>query len=109
MTMKSAYGITTPKENVELTHVDPGTPMGELLRRFWQPVALSAELTDLPKKIKIMCEELVVFRTKEGVLDASHRIAAIAAPRSNGDALKKTAYAAATTAGFTPRTAGSPR
>ncbi len=64
--MKSRYGWEVPGENVELTHVEAGSPMGELLRRYWQPVALSAEVRDLPKKIRIMCEDLVIFRTKEG-------------------------------------------
>ena len=67
-----------PKEDEELTHVGPGTPCGEYLRRFWQPVALSAELKDLPHAIKIMGEELVVFRDKSGQvglleLHCSHR------------------------------------
>nr|AAV33660.1 MnbA [Comamonas sp. JS46] len=91
--MKSAYGLTTPQENAELTHVEPGTPMGELLRRFWQPVALSAELTDLPKKIKIMCEELVVFRTKDGALGCltphcSHRGTSLEWGRIEKDGLR---------------------
>ena len=51
-----------PQEDVELTHVGPGTPGGEYLRRFWQPVAFSDELGDLPKRIRIMEEDLVVFR-----------------------------------------------
>jgi len=51
-----------PKEDEELTHVRPGTPGGEYLRRFWQPVALSAELTDRPLRVRIMGEDLVVFR-----------------------------------------------
>ncbi len=60
--MKSAYGRTVPGEDIELTHVDAGTPMGELMRRYWQPVCLSDELTDLPKKVRILCEDLVLFR-----------------------------------------------
>ncbi|WP_339939445.1 OsmC family protein, partial [Undibacterium luofuense] len=43
-----------------------GTPMGEMLRRYWQPVCLSAELKDLPKKLVIMGEELVAFRDPSG-------------------------------------------
>ena len=35
-----------PAENAELTHVRLGTPMGELLRRYWHPVCLSIELED---------------------------------------------------------------
>ena len=55
-----------PREDDELTHVGPGTPCGEYFRRFWQPVALSRELQDLPLAIKIMDEELVVFRDGRG-------------------------------------------
>ena len=40
-----------PDEDPELTHTGPGTPMGEQLRRFWQPVCLSENLTDLPHAI----------------------------------------------------------
>ena len=71
----TAYGYTavTPKEDEFLTRVDFGSPMGELLRRYWQPIALSSELQDLPKRIKILHENLVVFRDlkgRVGVLDA---------------------------------------
>jgi phenylpropionate dioxygenase-like ring-hydroxylating dioxygenase large terminal subunit len=51
---------------VELTHVEQGSPMGELLRRYWQPVCLSDELADLPKRVRILSEDLVLFRTKSG-------------------------------------------
>jgi phenylpropionate dioxygenase-like ring-hydroxylating dioxygenase large terminal subunit len=52
--------------------------MGELLRRYWQPVCTLDELGDLPKKLKLLCEELVVFRDKKGRVGAlephcSHR------------------------------------
>ena len=64
--MKSAYGRQTPAPDYELTCVEPGSPMGELLRRYWQPVGTSDELRDLPKKAKLLCEELVVFRDSAG-------------------------------------------
>ncbi len=57
---------TVPKPDFELTSTGPGTPGGEYLRRFWQPVAFSAELKDLPVKIRIMCEDLVLFRDGRG-------------------------------------------
>ncbi|MBI6630848.1 Rieske 2Fe-2S domain-containing protein [Pontibaca salina] len=50
----------------ELARVGPGTPAGEYLRRFWHPVYLTAELGELPKAIKILGEELVVFRYAGG-------------------------------------------
>ncbi len=67
-----------PREDEELTHVGPGTPGGEYLRRFWQPVAMSSELKDLPLAIRIMGEDLVLFRDlggRVGLLErhCSHR------------------------------------
>jgi len=53
-------------EDVELTHVGPDTPCGEYLRRFWQPVAMSSELKDLPLPVRILGEDLVLFRDKSG-------------------------------------------
>jgi hypothetical protein len=47
-----------PDEDAELSHVGPRTPCGEYLRRFWQPVCFSDELHDLPRRIKILGEEL---------------------------------------------------
>ena len=55
-----------PQENAELTHVEFGTPMGELLRRYWQPFCLSEELQDLPRNIRILGEDLVGFRDGNG-------------------------------------------
>ena len=57
-----------PKEDEYLTHVGPGTPAGEYLRRFWQPVAYLQQLTDLPLRLEIMGEELVLFRDGRGQL-----------------------------------------
>ena len=62
-----------PAEDPELTHVGPSTPMGEHLRRFWQPVCLSESLTDLPKAIRVMGEDLVAFRDKSGQVGVLHR------------------------------------
>lgn len=46
----------------EIARVGPGTPCGEYMRRFWHPIYLTSELGDLPRAIKILGEELVVFR-----------------------------------------------
>lgn len=50
----------------ELTRVGRTTPCGEYLRRFWQPVALSSELKDLPLAVRILGENLVLFRDGSG-------------------------------------------
>jgi phenylpropionate dioxygenase-like ring-hydroxylating dioxygenase large terminal subunit len=68
--MKSAYGQQLPRPDYDLTCVEPGSPMGELLRRYWQPVCTSDELNDLPRKEKLLCEEIVVFRDKQGRVGA---------------------------------------
>ena len=64
---------TVPAEDPELTHTDPGAPMGEFMRRFWQPVCMSEQLTEVPQAIKIMGEELVAFRDKSGQVGVLHR------------------------------------
>jgi nitrite reductase/ring-hydroxylating ferredoxin subunit len=64
--MRSRYDYEVPEEAHDLTHVEAGSPVGELLRRYWQPVCLSGELTDLPRKVRILCEDLVVFRDGTG-------------------------------------------
>jgi phenylpropionate dioxygenase-like ring-hydroxylating dioxygenase large terminal subunit len=56
--------------------------MGELLRRYWQPICLSDELGELPKRVRIMSEDLVAFRDtrgRVGVLDphCAHRGASL--------------------------------
>ena len=70
--LKQKYGAyhhrAVPEEDAELTHVGPDTPGGEYLRRFWQPVCFSDELKDLPLKIRIMGEDLVAYRDKNGTV-----------------------------------------
>ena len=50
----------------ELVRVGKGTPAGELLRRYWWPIAASEELTDLPKKVRLLGEDLILFRDRQG-------------------------------------------
>jgi len=56
------YHRGIPPVDEELARVGPGTPCGEYLRRFWQPVVVSSELGNVPKRIKILGEDLVAFR-----------------------------------------------
>jgi phenylpropionate dioxygenase-like ring-hydroxylating dioxygenase large terminal subunit len=60
------YNREVPKEDEELARVGPETPCGEYLRRFWQPVAHSQELKDLPVAVRVMGEDLVLFRDRSG-------------------------------------------
>jgi 5,5'-dehydrodivanillate O-demethylase oxygenase subunit len=60
--------MLTKEENERLTRVGPGTPGGELLRRYWQPVAGLNELTDEhpTKFVRVLGEDLVLFLDKSG-------------------------------------------
>jgi nitrite reductase/ring-hydroxylating ferredoxin subunit len=60
------YYRKVPDEDALLTHTGPDTPCGEYLRRFWQPVGHSSALKDLPVPVRIMGEDLVLFRDKTG-------------------------------------------
>lgn len=62
-----------PQEDAELTHTGPGTPCGEFMRHYWHPVCLSTELTDLPKAIRILGEDLVAFRDGNGNVGVLHK------------------------------------
>ncbi|MDA0262368.1 MAG: Rieske 2Fe-2S domain-containing protein [Proteobacteria bacterium] len=66
----------------ETIRVGRGTDGGEYLRRTWQPVCLSEELGELPKVVRILDENLVLFRTRAGQLGlfekhCSHRGASL--------------------------------
>lgn len=53
--------------NETLTRVGPGTSMGELLRRYWYPVAFTRQLDEFPvKRTRLLGEDLVVFKTPDG-------------------------------------------
>jgi phthalate 4,5-dioxygenase oxygenase subunit len=56
------------RNNVLLTRTGPGTPGGDLLRRYWQPVALVRDLSPEgdPVPIRILGEDLVLFRDDRG-------------------------------------------
>jgi phthalate 4,5-dioxygenase oxygenase subunit len=58
-------------DNEMLTRTGPQTPMGQYMRNFWQPIALSRELPEAdgaPLRVNIMGEELVAFRNAKGVV-----------------------------------------
>ena len=46
----TAYAMKPSTTRTELTEVGPGTPMGELLRRYWHPVGLSADAATTPRR-----------------------------------------------------------
>lgn len=73
--------MLSPEKNRKLTQVDSGTPMGELLRRFWMPALLIEEVPEPdsdPVRVRLLGEDLVAFRDttgRVGLVDAhcTHR------------------------------------
>jgi 5,5'-dehydrodivanillate O-demethylase len=61
--------MLTTEENERVTRVGPGTPMGELFRRYWHPIGASSQFIGPgTKPIKILGESLVLFRDRAGRL-----------------------------------------
>jgi 5,5'-dehydrodivanillate O-demethylase oxygenase subunit len=56
------------EENAMLTRVGPGTPAGEMLRRYWHPIGFAAELQKRPLRRRLLGEDLVLFRDDAGKL-----------------------------------------
>ncbi|MFH9419779.1 Rieske 2Fe-2S domain-containing protein [Streptomyces sp. NPDC017529] len=59
--------MLSAEKNRILSEVGPGTPMGELLRRYWHPIAPVLELGERSvKPVKLLGEDLVLFRKPDG-------------------------------------------
>lgn len=89
----SGYGRPLPRHDERMTRVGPGTPAGELFRRYWQPVGLAAELGDLPKAVRVLGEDLVLLkdgRERFGLLDArcAHRGTSLYYGRIESDGIR---------------------
>ncbi|MBC2778923.1 Rieske 2Fe-2S domain-containing protein [Parasphingopyxis marina] len=57
------------EENERVTRTGPGTPLGEVMRRYWVPALLSAELPEPdcpPVRVGLLGEQLIAFRDSEG-------------------------------------------
>lgn len=61
--------MLSQEDNRLLTQTDAGTPMGNLIRRYWVPALLSEEIPERdcpPVRVRIMGEQLVAFRDTQG-------------------------------------------
>lgn len=68
----SAYNMGPSNHDATITEVGRGTPCGEWMRRYWHPVSLSSRVKHLPLKIRILGEDLVLFRDKKGRVGLVH-------------------------------------
>lgn len=66
MSEGSAYEMRPSTYNARLTEVGRGTPMGELMRRYWHPVGLAPHATSTPRRVRMLGEDLVLFRDGKG-------------------------------------------
>ena len=63
------------QENDALTKVGPGTPMGELMRRYWHPLAATGELDERPTKaVRLLGEDLVLYKDRSGTIGLIERL-----------------------------------
>ena len=62
----TGYTRKAPAYNAGLTEVGRGKPMGELLRRYWHPIALVADAGATPKPVRVLGEDLILFRDGAG-------------------------------------------
>jgi phthalate 4,5-dioxygenase oxygenase subunit len=61
--------MLTREDNELLTRIGPATPMGEVMRRYWQPALISSELPERdgpPVRLRLLGEDLIAFRDTNG-------------------------------------------
>ena len=59
--------MLTAEQNDELTQVEAGTRMGEVLRRYWYPVAFTRELAEFPvKRVELLGDFFALWRSPGG-------------------------------------------
>ena len=83
------------KDSDDLVRVGPGTTMGNLMRQYWMPAAMSSELKrdGEPMRLMLLGEQLIAFRDsagKIGVMDhkCPHRCASLFLGRNEGNGLR---------------------
>ncbi|MFM2130094.1 MAG: hypothetical protein RL477_1640 [Pseudomonadota bacterium] len=85
--------VMSAQQNDRLTRVGPGTPCGEMLRRYWWPIAFTAEVQKKPFQARLLGEDLVLFRDgsgKVGLMERAcpHRGAGLELGRVEADGIR---------------------
>jgi 5,5'-dehydrodivanillate O-demethylase len=61
--------VLSKEDNETLTRVGPSTPGGELMRRYWHPIAPAVDLDTNPvQRVRILAEDLTLYRDRQGRL-----------------------------------------
>jgi phenylpropionate dioxygenase-like ring-hydroxylating dioxygenase large terminal subunit len=68
----SAYELGPATIKSDLVLVGRGTSMGELLRRYWHPVGIAADACAIPRRVRALGEDLVLFRDAGGRVGLLH-------------------------------------
>src|SRR5579871_1601223 len=88
--------MLSKEENALLCQTSAGTPMGDLMRRYWMPALLAEELPEpdcTPVRVRLLGEDLVAFRDsagRVGIIDelCAHRCASLAYGRNEEGGLR---------------------
>jgi 5,5'-dehydrodivanillate O-demethylase len=87
--------MLTAEQNELLTRVGPGTPCGDMMRRYWHPIAAVSELEGHKwnKRIRLLGEDLVLYRDKQGRMgliaeQCPHRRASLAYGMPTDDGIR---------------------
>lgn len=87
--------MLTQEQNELLTRIEPGAPMGEMLREYWVPACRSAKVVaeGAPERVRLFGEDFVAFRGTDGRVGfiaegCPHRCASMALARNEGDGLR---------------------
>src|SRR5213594_1072977 len=83
-------------DNELLCRIGPGTPMGNLMRQYWVPAALSSELPEpdgAPLRVRLLGEDLIAFRVSSGAVgliqnSCPHRGASLFYGRNEAEGLR---------------------
>ncbi len=87
--------MLTQEQNTLLTRIEPGAPMGDLLKEYWVPACRSEklEVDGAPERVRLFGENFVAFRVTSGRVGfmaegCPHRCASLALARNEGDGLR---------------------
>jgi nitrite reductase/ring-hydroxylating ferredoxin subunit len=62
----TAFDRKPAYHDAEITEVGPGSPGGAFMRRYWHPIALSERVGPRPQNVRVLGEDLVLFRDRAG-------------------------------------------